>query len=233
MARLLPYDEGRIWLFDYPIRYAGVTFNARTTLLRLADGRVMIHSPGPMDEGLRREVEALGEVSFIVAPGNYHHLYVKACQQAFPKAETHICPGIEQKQPSLSFDAFLADRPPASWADEVEHVLVRGSRFMWEVAMFHRPSRTLLLVDLIENFNDHTPGTNATLRFWFKHVFCMWNRARPAPEYQMGWRDKAAARASLERILAWDFDRIVVSHGELIDTDAKRIARLAWDSILR
>lgn len=32
---------------------------------------------------------------------------------------------------------------------------------MSEVAMLHRPSRTLLLVDLIENFGDSGVATNA------------------------------------------------------------------------
>ena len=29
-------------------------------------------------------------------------------------------------------------------------------------------------------------------------------------------RDRAAARSSLQRILEWDFDRVVVTHGENI-----------------
>ena len=35
-------------------------------------------------------------------------------------------------------------------------------------------------------------------------------------------RDRAAARRSLERILAWDFERVVVSHGEVLETGGKR-----------
>ena len=44
----------------------------------------------------------------------------------------------------------------------------------------------------------------------------------------MGWSDKGAARASLERILAWDFERVVLAHGDCIDTDAKARLREAW-----
>jgi hypothetical protein len=50
----------------------------------------------------------------------------------------------------------------------------------------------------------------------------------PAPEYRFGWRDRAAARAALEWIVAWDFERIVVAHGDLIEHDAKAVARRAW-----
>ena len=44
----------------------------------------------------------------------------------------------------------------------------------------------------------------------------------------MGWKDKAAARKSLRKILDWDFDKIIMAHGDLIETDAKERAVEAW-----
>jgi glyoxylase-like metal-dependent hydrolase (beta-lactamase superfamily II) len=43
-------------------------------------------------------------------------------------------------------------------------------------------------------------------------------------------RDRAAARASLERILAWDFDRVIVSHGDVQETGGYPLMRdgYAW-----
>jgi hypothetical protein len=103
---------------------------------------------------------------------------------------------------------------------------------MREVAMFHRASRTLILVDLIENFTDTTSHTGGALKFWIKYVFRMWGNPRPAPEYQMGWNDRQAAAKSLRRILAWDFQQIVLSHGDLIQSDAREVAIIAWSGIL-
>ena len=92
--------------------------------------------------------------------------------------------------------------------------------------------KTLILVDLIENIGDETPHTNWALKFWWKAVFHMWNKPKTAPEYQIGWKDKAAAKKSLERILEWDFERIVIAHGDLIEADAKAVARRAWQKPL-
>ena len=110
----------------------------------------------------------------------------------------------------------------------LDQLLVRGNKFIWEVAFFHKPSKTLLLVDLIENFTDQTSNVNWLLKLWWKVVFHMWDQPKPAPEYQMGWKDKSAARKSLQTILEWDFEKIVVSHGDLIETNAKAMALEAW-----
>jgi hypothetical protein len=171
-------------------------------------------------------------VAHIVAPGNFHHTYAATAQDAFPGAKTWICPGIERKRPSLRYDGVLGDAAPADWVGEIDQALVQGTRIMREVAMFHRVSRTLILVDLIENFTDATPHTGGALKFWFKYVFRMWNNPRPAPEYRMGWSDRRAAATSLRRILAWDFQRIVLSHGDLIERDAHGAAFKAWVGIL-
>lgn len=79
---------------------------------------------------------------------------------------------------------------------------------------------------------DRTPGVSWPLKAWFKYVFRMWNNPRPAPEYQFGWTDRAAARASLETILSWVFERSVLSHGDNIAVDARPTARRAWHKIL-
>jgi hypothetical protein len=144
-----------------------------------------------------------------------------------------VCPGVERRNPGLRFDGLLGDVAPTGWADEIDQVLVQGARIMREVAMYHRASRTLILVDLIENFTDATPNTGGALRFWFKYVLRMWDNPRPAPEYRLGWSNRKAAAASLRNILKWDFQRIVLSHGDLIERNAREIASAAWSGILK
>jgi hypothetical protein len=230
---LTPYVADRIWLCAYPVRLAGTRFEARMTVIRLACGELMLHSPCDITAALAEEISALGQVAHIVAPGNFHHLHAAAAQAAFPRAKTWICPGVERRRPALEYDGVLGDAPPADWAGEIDQVLVQGARIMREVAMFHRASRTLILVDLIENFTDATPHVGGALKFWFKTVLGMWNNPRPAPEYRMGWGDRQAAARSLRRILAWDFQRIVLSHGDLVQSAAHEVATKAWSGILR
>ena len=67
---------------------------------------------------------------------------------------------------------------------------------------------------------------------WQELVFRLWNRPKAAPEYRLGWTDKAAAAQALRRILAWEFERIIIAHGDLIESDAHAVARAAWQQLL-
>jgi len=227
-AEFTEFIEGVIWLVEYPVHYAGLDFTSRMSVIRMSDSRLMLHSPCKITTELQQAIAKLGVVTWIVAPGSYHYFHVQSAQVAFPDAETYLCPGIEKKRPDIEFDWMLGGRAPDCWKDEIDQVLVRGNRLIWEVAFLHKQSKTLLLVDLIENIGDQTPGTDWKIKFWWKCVFRMWNRPKPAPEYQLGWKDKVAAKKSLQKILNWDFEQIVISHGDNIAKDAKAIAKKAW-----
>lgn len=229
---LQEYITGQIWLCSYPVKYLGIEFHARMTVIRLDDGRLMLHSPCEIGDRMRRALAELGGVAYIVAPGKFHHLHVPSAQAAFPEAETFICPGLEGKRPDMHFDWLLGDTAPAAWAGQLDQVLVRGNRWIWEVAFFHRQTRTLILVDLIEKFTDATPHVDWKLKLCWKVVFHMWNIAKPAPEYQLGWSDKKAARTSLQHILQWDFERVILAHGDLIEVDTRQVVEKAWQKPL-
>lgn len=169
----------------------------------------------------------------IIALGSYHYFYVFSAQRAFPCAKTYICPGIESKVPQMNFDGFLSDIPHDQLENDFEQVLIRGNRFIWEVTFFHKSTNTLILVDLIENFTDKTDNVNWVLKLWWKIIFRMWENPKPAPEYQLGWKDKVAASKALTKILSWDFDSIIVSHEDLIETNAKEIAEKAWKQFIK
>lgn len=201
------------------------------TIIRLVDGSLVVHSPGPIDGQMRGWMRSLGRVAVIIAPGNFHHLHVAACQRAFPEAETWICPGVERRDRTLHFDGVLGERMPVCMQTEFEQAFVRG-RLMAEVPLLHRPSQTLLLVDLVERFGDDAPNVNRVLRISMR-LLGMWNRPALAPEYRIaGWKNRDAVRLALERVLAWDFERVVIAHGHLIERDAKAVLRHAWHATL-
>ena len=189
------------------------------TVMRLADGRVLLHSPVELDPELRRQLDTLGPVSFVVAPNRVHHLYAGDVVQHYPGARLWVAPGLERKRPDLVFEAVLTDEAPAEWRGQVDQVFFRGRPYENEVVFFHRPSRTLILCDLAFNFGPRAAWPTRLL------MKLMRSYGRLGPSTLDPWliRDRHAARASLERILAWDFDRIIVAHGDVLESGGHAI----------
>jgi len=210
---------------DHPVRFAGGTLRTRMTILSLSSGRVLLHSPVPIDGDLRTEIVRLGDVEAIIAPSNCHHLFIADAQRAFPTVPTYAVEGLAAKRKDLVLTPF----PEHAWEGELEHVEI-GNRVMHEIVFLHRASRTVIAVDLIEHFRDETPGVDRMMRFWIK-LFGMWNKPCAAPEYRLFTRDRASAREAIEKILSWDFDRMVVAHGEPFEHGAKDALRAAWSFV--
>jgi hypothetical protein len=217
---------GHIHVQEHPVHFGGGALLTRMTVFTLADGGIVLHSPIPFDDALREEVARLGEVRAILAPSTCHHLFVADAQRAFPRVPTFAVDGLQAKRRDL----VLQPLPDALWAADIDRVTV-GNRVMREVVLLHRATRTLIVVDLVENFHDETPGLDRVMRMWLK-LLGLWNRQRPAPELRWLTRDRTAARRALETILAWDFDRMVIAHGELIEGGAKDAIREAWRFVL-
>jgi hypothetical protein len=233
MDQLVEYIKDQIWILEYPIRFAGLNLFGRMTIVKLDNGNLFIHDPCEMSDLVRREIDAIGEVNYIVAPGSYHHLFVTDFQQKYPNAETFLCPGLERKRPDIKFEWILGNKPDQRWANVFDQVVIQGTKYMWEVAFFHKPSKTLILVDLLENIgDDFKHPTSLYLRFWWKVVYRMWNNPKAAPEYQMGWGKKDIVKEGLNKILSWKAERVILAHGELIERDVSNVLGSAWHKVL-
>ena len=229
MTGLRELVANQVWVKEHPVHLAGGRFLTRMTVLRLDEG-LCIHSPVEIDAATRSAIEGLGDVRAIIAPSTFHHFFVASAQQAFPSARTYGIKGLETKRKDLHFDELLGDDTATLWADQMDQVII-GNRVMREVEFMHLTSRTLIATDLVENFGDETPGTNAILRTWMR-LFGMWGRPRPAPELRLFMRDKESTGIALDRLLAWDFDRAIIAHGELLNRDPKKAIREAWGWVL-
>jgi len=126
MSQLTEYIKEQIWILEYPVRFAGMDLYGRMTIIRLANGDVFIHDPCQIDDSIQEEINKLGEVKYIIAPGYYHHLFVTDFQQRYPHAETFICPGLEKKRPDIRFNSKLGDEADPGWKNELDQVYVHA-----------------------------------------------------------------------------------------------------------
>jgi hypothetical protein len=220
---LEPLDGG-LWVASAPQTFLGLRLGTRMTVVRLPKGGLLLHSVVPMTPALRTQVEALGPVQHMVLPDLYHHLHVGPWSLAFPKARVHAPPGMARKRPDLRIDAELSEVPHPDWEAELKPFFISGCGLR-ETVFLHPRTRTLIAADLVENFK-HSPH-------WFTRGYFraagLYGRVGFSRFLRFLYKDRPRARASLERVLAEDFDRILLAHGETIPHGGKQALRLAYD----
>jgi hypothetical protein len=206
-----------LWVAGSPLRFLGLEMGARMTVMRLPNGKLMLHSPIAADPALVREVQALGPVAYLIAPNKLHHLFVAQWQDTCPDALLYVAPGLDTKRSDLAIDGVLGDSPHASWKDVIDQVFLGGFSFVNEVAFFHAPSATLILTDLAFNVGPESPPLTRA----FFRLGGTYGRLSPTLLERILVRDRAMFRAALERILEWPFERIVVAHGGVKETGGR------------
>ena len=230
-----------IWIVDGPVaRMAtpfggGMPFPTRMTVVRLRDGGVWCHSPIAPDENLFHAIDALGPVRHLVSPNPLHYASIAAWKRRYPGATAWASPGVRERAASqhteIAFDADLADAPPQAWAADLDQLRFRGSRVFQEIVFFHRASATLILADLIENFE---PARVTGGIRWLARLGGVLDPDGKAPlDMRMTFiGHKRIARGCFERIMAWHPQRVVLAHGRWYPENAEAELRRAFRWVL-
>ena len=221
--QLRALDED-LWVLDQPLNLFGLRIGARMTIVRLTNGSLWLHSPVEIDATARAELHALGPVRHVVAPSKVHHFWVEEARLAFPDARFYAAPGLREKKPKLPFDEELGDEPPAAWTGQIEQLVFRAAPYTNEVVFCHPKSRSLVFTDLVFNMRE---GENRATRFW---LWVNQARGRFGPHRMMRFfvKDRAEARRAVDRILTWDFERVILSHGAILQEKGPRLVREGW-----
>jgi hypothetical protein len=195
-------------------------------IIRLSDGSLFIWSPIQLPDGLRTEVDALGQVRHIIAPNSLHHLFLPEWKRAYPDAKVHAPPGLRGKRTDIVFDADLGDAPGSDWAGEIDQVLMQGNLITTEVVFFHVGSGTVLFTDLLQQL----PASSFS--GWRALVAKLDLMIGPEPsvprKFRVAFINRRAARDALERIFAWPAENVLMAHGTPVENDARAFLRRAF-----
>lgn len=226
MLMLTPIAENVLG-FEQDLRLpGGMRLPSRTTIVRLASGGLVVHSPLGFDAAAAKAIDDLGEVKAIVAPSCIHYFFLKAATERWPKARVLGAPGLEKKVRGLPFEALPHDGAIRGLGDDGELELRRidGVPYMTEHVFLHRPSRSLVVTDLLFNVR-HSPSFMT--RMFLRFVSGAYGTTAQSRMWRWFTKDAAAAAESANAVLAWDFERVVVAHGEVVECDARERARVA------
>jgi hypothetical protein len=228
MTPLTSFAEG-VWIDTAPVRIIGMRLTATMAVLRLGDGGLLLYSPIAMSPERRAAVEALGPVAHLYAPNLYHHLRIGEWASAFPTARVHAPPGLARKRPDLRIDRIHGTTAEPAMTCVVDERRIAGFR-LEESVLFHRPARTLVVADLVQNVGvpQHLWAKVYTRLMGFHDRVALSRMIRWA-----GFSDRAAARRSLDAVLTLPFDRLVVGHGAPIAGGAKEAVAAAYEWLHR
>lgn len=206
----------------FPLKTLGADLRRNVTIIRLASGKLVVHSTAPFDSEDVRAIRELGEPAWLIDTLLRHDTFAKQGREAFPEIP-YLAP--------LGFTAEsgVQTRPilpaPEEWTGELDVLELRGIPKLEEHVVLHKASKTLIVADLLVNFGpneglwseillnvatvhgDHDPGVT--------HVF------------KKGVVDAELFKDSIKELLSWDFDRIIVGHGEIIPTGGREKLHVA------
>ncbi len=229
-----PVAEG-VWIVDSgPLRAMGVIpVPVRMTVIRLSGGALVLHSPTRYATGLHRRLEAFGQIEHLVAPNVAHWMFIAEWQSRIAEATTWAAPGLRDRRQvrrsGVRLDRDLREGAPEIAAGEIDQIVVPGLGGFSEVALFHRPTRTMVLADLVQNFEI------GKLPLIVRPFVLLGGNAAPhgsAPVYLRAivrMKGEAARRAA-RRLVALRPERVVFGHGRWFERNgAAELERsLAW-----
>jgi hypothetical protein len=212
------------------VRFCGFRIQTRMAVVVLPGARLLLYSPVWLTPQLGAELARLGEVAYVLSPNKIHNLTLAAYAEAYPQAQIHAPPGLAERRPALRIDAVLGDEAPPAWRDHVDQALTAGNVFFSEAVLLHRPSRTLLVGDLVENFDASTASVVGRA---FARLFGVGREPVASPELRLYTLDADAAARALARIASWDFERIFLCHGRLVTEHAKEVFARVGEGVVR
>ena len=206
-------------------------YTHRSVVIRLNDNSLFILSPIQLTPDIRNEINALGEVKYLVSPNHLHHLYMGDWQQAYPNAKLYASPRLVPKRKDLTFDKTLStDSPEPEWSDQIEQcVFGSGNGWFDEIVFFHCESRTIVFTDTIMDFD-------STIFSPISRVTTRWNQMyqnTPRGVQLAHIFDRVSLRDSLKIFHTWKPKHLLVAHSPWLCLDGEEQVTNFLDSAFK
>lgn len=204
-----------IQFFESEIQMPLMSLPLRSTLVRHQEKAILI-SPILFSPEQIQEIKKQGEITDIVAPTLIHHLYVPQAHDNFPKAKLWAVDGFHKKRPDIPWNQTL-NRENWPHRDFLEVLELKGIPKLNEAVFFHKESKTLIVADLCFNLQ-YPKGFFSWMMLSLLGTYKKLNVSRLI---SLSVKDTAAFKKSIEQMLNWDFEKIAMSHGELVTSHGR------------
>jgi hypothetical protein len=214
-----------VWLVADPVSIVGMKLTTTMTVIELPGRELLIYSPLVLTAERRAAVESLGTVAHLYAPNTFHHLWIGEWAAAFPNARVHAPAALKAKRPDLHIDRAHDHESLGALSAVFDEVHIDGF-LLEETVLVHRASQTLLVADLVHNVGRPTD----TWSMLYTKAMGFYDRVAISRAIRWtAFRDRSAARDSVDRLAQLSFDRLVVGHGTPLESGARAAVLDAYD----
>jgi len=217
-----------LWTNDVSFNLIGINFGNRMTCIQLEDGSFWLHSPTKFNLETYNEIKEKGNISYLVTPSLMHNLFVMDWKEHELLSQLVAPKHVKKVSVDFYFDDITNEDLNKLFNDEISGVPINGMPMLQEYAFIHHRSKTLILTDLAFNFKNVSSSWTKI----FLQLYGAYNKFGPTITIRTLIRDKKAFRNSLDKILEFDFDRIIVSHGEIVETNGRSVFVNAFQKYL-
>ncbi len=222
---MLQQIDSNLWVAEQPLKFMGLSVGTRMTVIRLADDSLLLISPIQITSEIKQQLDNLGTVEYLIAPNLFHYLYLAECQKTYPEAKVYAPSGLETKQPNLKINKTFA-QDDIQFNSELEYTLFAGFqafivpkiKTVNEIVFYHPSTKTLIITDSAFNFDNTFPFVTQLAA----RVIGSYQNLKPSWLEKIAVRDKEKAKRSIDEIMAWDFERVIMGHGKIVETNAKQ-----------
>lgn len=215
----IPIEKGLLpcaiptWLDQMPVRM---------TILRLSNRKLFIHSPVSPEPLVLDFICSLGQVEHVVSPNAMHTQFILPYAELFPHATAWVAPNPRKRRAGLEKLRPMSDASPLAPQD-LKQQLVQGHHG-YETAFFHPQTRTLIVADLAYNIIHH-PRLLGRL---YMTLFRAYGQFALPIYHRFAVLDRVQLRHSFDMILHWNFERVIMSHGEILHQHGRENFERIW-----
>jgi len=222
-----------LWVAEQTLKFWQLEVGTRMTIVRLKNGKLIVFSPIKINEKIIQKIDKIGKVNYIIIPNLYHHLFAAEFQAIYPQAEVWGIPGLELKRPDLKLDKILNKDDRSIW-DEIEYLFFAGFKVIGdfndinEFVFLHKESKTLIITDTAFNFDETFPLKTRLI----SRAIGSYKILRPSWLEKIATKEKDKVKNSVQKILNWDFERVIMAHGTIVEKDCKEKFKRGYEWFL-
>lgn len=220
--------DSSLWVNEVPFKAIGIDFGNRMTCIQLEDQSFWLHSPTKFHQKTYEEIKSKGQIKHLVTPSLMHNLFVMRWKKQDTTSQVLAPSQAKKVHADIKLDDTSGDKMAQLFNNEISIIPINGMPMLQEYAFIHHASKTLILTDLAFNFGKDISGGMKI----FMKLYGAYNKFGPTLTIRALIRDKKAFSESIKKVASQDFDRIIISHGKVVECNGNSVFNEAFKKYL-